>query len=128
LTRVLALQLVVLSAGCGSPSATSDAPDASQTLPCDVAAVLRGVCQQCHSASPVNGAPIPLVTYADTQAPFTLPPTYDGTPTWKVMGDALMAGRMPPAFSGVTLTSSQRTTLLNWVGRGAPHGAAGACP
>lgn len=106
---------------CGSTT------DATVPLPCDVQAVLGEVCDMCHSSPPKNGAPISLVTYADTQAIFTELPTFDHVPTWQAMGDAVQVGQMPPA--GVTLSSDQRQTLLTWVDAGAPASAPGTqCP
>src|ERR1700733_12775540 len=41
----------------------------STGLPCDVARGLETRCQKCHAATPAFGAPMPLVTYDDTQRP-----------------------------------------------------------
>jgi hypothetical protein len=107
-------------------SSTTDEPPSP---PCDVKAVLSEVCDTCHSSPPKNGAPFSLVTYADTQAPLTELPTYDHTPTWKVMGDAVSSGLMPQPWPGVTFTTNQRQTLLAWVAAGAPAMAPGTqCP
>src|SRR5688572_10275084 len=35
----------------------------------DVEPIVRSACQQCHSNPPINSAPMPLVTYEDTQIP-----------------------------------------------------------
>jgi uncharacterized membrane protein len=110
-------------------TACSSASDKAASPPCDVEAVLSEVCDVCHSSPPKNGAPIPLVTYADTQALYTELPTYDHVPTWKVMGDAVQSGQMPEPWPGVTLSSDQRQTLLAWVDAGAPALAPGIeCP
>src|SRR4051794_26740142 len=42
---------------------------AASSLPCDVEAVLSANCWQCHSNPSVYGAPMPLKTHADLQAP-----------------------------------------------------------
>src|SRR5580692_10111133 len=55
--------------GSGGPDATAPTAAGASTLPCDVDTVLVGHCQQCHSNPPQYGAPMPLVTYADLQAP-----------------------------------------------------------
>jgi hypothetical protein len=107
----------------------SPAAEPTASLPCDVQAVLSEVCDTCHSSPPKNGAPISIVTYADTQAVFTQLPTYDHVPTWRVMGDAVAAGVMPQPWPGVALSSGQKQTLLAWVDAGAPPLAPGAqCP
>jgi mono/diheme cytochrome c family protein len=115
-----------LLVACASASRSNPEPP---QLPCDIGAVFRDVCQKCHTAPPENGAPISLVTYADTQAPFTEEPTYHDTPVYIVMGDALSAGVMPPPKSGVSITQTQRDAILAWVGAGAPPAPEGThCP
>ena len=42
--------------------------DPTGELPCAIDTVLATHCQHCHSAPPTNGAPFPLVAYADVQA------------------------------------------------------------
>jgi hypothetical protein len=122
--RVLVVAVFPLAA-CGGPGESSDTP----TLPCDVAAVLRDVCQHCHTDPPVNGAPFPLTTYADTQALLNYPPTYKNTPAWMVMRDAIQVGQMPPPYSGVTFSAAQKTTLLDWAAKQAPPAPPGThCP
>jgi uncharacterized membrane protein len=124
-SRLLTLLVACAAIACSQPSTPADPP----SLPCDVDAVLRGVCQQCHMPSPENGAPFPLVTYADTRAPFSAPPTYQDAPIWKVMGDVVEADAMPPDRSGVTITRDQRDVILAWVDAGAPPADAGTmCP
>jgi hypothetical protein len=110
-------------------SSTTEEPPSPPSPPCDVKAVLHDVCDICHSSPPKNGAPLSLVSYADTQAPFTQLPTYDHVPTWKVMGDAVASGFMPEPWPGVTFSAAQRQTLLAWIAAGAPSMAPGTqCP
>src|SRR6187431_3094754 len=56
----------------GNPPGSS-APDggsaAAGTLPCDVERVLQQRCQSCHRKPPLFGAPMPLLSWSDTQAP-----------------------------------------------------------
>ena len=99
-----------------------------RALPCEVDTVLESVCQNCHSAPPKNGAPFPLVTGTDTRRPYSALPTYDHTPVWQVMGDAVAADVMPPPKSGVLLAPAQKAVLLDWVDAGAPEGDAAVCP
>jgi hypothetical protein len=88
-------------------------------LPCAIDVILRARCQECHTDPPRNGAPMPLVTYADTQQAFTLLPTYDRIPTWIVMGDAVRSGVMPAPYGGRTFPDVERDTLLSWIAAGA---------
>jgi hypothetical protein len=111
--------LIVL--GCGP---ANDEPELA--LPCDVDLALRNVCQTCHTAPPKHGALVPLMTYADTQKPFTYLPSYDKTPTWIVIGDVIEAGWMPQPWPGVSMSLGERAALLEWVNDGAPPRQEGA--
>jgi hypothetical protein len=113
---------VVSVSGCASEPSVPE-PE----LPCDVATVLESACQPCHTSPPKNGAPMPLLTFADTHAPFTLLPTYNQTPVWQVMGDTLESGFMPQPWPDVTpLSSEGRALLLDWIAGRAPAGT--GCP
>jgi mono/diheme cytochrome c family protein len=50
-------------------SENPDPPDYISGLPCEVEALLRARCQNCHSSDPVAGGGISLLTYADLIAP-----------------------------------------------------------
>lgn len=72
---------------------------------------------------------MPLITFADTHTPWTQLPTYENTPTWKVMGDAIEANWMPPPWPGNQLANGDREVILKWVREGAPAASAGTtCP
>src|ERR1700760_1681726 len=51
----------------------ADCPATPQTgdFPCAVFAVVHKKCNPCHQMPPLNGAPFPLLTYADTQSPYS---------------------------------------------------------
>jgi hypothetical protein len=86
-------------------------------LPCDVETVLKAKCQSCHAATPLYGAPLPLMTYDDTQVP------YKGLSAWRSMKTAVENGKMP---QGTTLTVQEKKTLVDWFDRGA-LGATKSC-
>ena len=55
---------------------------------CQASAVLEQVCQRCHTDPLANGAPFPLVTYENTQAPY-----YSGEKQiWEVTQTAVKSG------------------------------------
>ena len=90
---------------------------------CDAYAIINCVCQQCHQNPPRNGAPIPLLTYEDTQAPFPLETS--SRRVWQTMqtviGNDFMPYRgnakvMPPVQP---LSAEQKRTLLTWLTEGA---------
>jgi hypothetical protein len=121
--RCVAPLLAWAVAACGSGEQPADAP----AIPCNVDVVLVQVCQKCHSSPPADGVPISLVTYEDTQAPYSDATTYHDTPTWRVMRDLVQQGLMPQP--PVTLDAADRTTLLQWLGQDAPPAPTGTkCP
>jgi mono/diheme cytochrome c family protein len=117
-----------LPAGASRDDATLDAdgtgpvraPDGADEggLPCDVEQFLTTRCATCHSAKPVGGAPMPLVTYADLVRPSTSDPS-------RTVAQASLSraenGRqpMPPAS---LLPSAEVAPLAKWVRAGAPKG------
>lgn len=100
----------------------------AETLPCDVGAVLRSKCQRCHQNPPKNGAPIPLLTWADTRQ------TYLGKPVWQWMLEVVSNGFMPymgdPNLQPPVqpLGAAEKQTLLEWLKAGAPAGHDVQCP
>ncbi|HEY2410296.1 MAG TPA: hypothetical protein VGI10_30030 [Polyangiaceae bacterium] len=117
---------LIAALALASCASRSDPPGPDFVLPCDVAAVLQDVCQHCHTSPPQNGAPFPLLTGNDTQAPFD--PPYDNTPIWQVMGAAVDAGVMPPPDGGVDISQAEREVIIDWAAAGAPEGDGGVCP
>jgi len=97
------------AAACGSKPTTGD-------LPPDVAAVLQAKCQTCHEMPPINNAPFPLLTYADTLAIDQLPP-YAGAPIWEAMSYVIQPGAVPhmPFGNAPPLTSEEYQTLDVWL-------------
>lgn len=121
------------SAGAGwEAGATGDAgADSSGVKWCDAYRVINCSCQQCHQAEPIHGAPIPLMTYEDTQAPF--PTSTSTNRVWQTMEDVVGMGFMP--FTGdssvmpkvMPLSDADRTTLLDWLAQGAHDESGRAC-
>jgi hypothetical protein len=70
-----AVILAVLSGACGGngvvPSGANQPNVAAAVgaLPCAVSEILASNCQSCHGATPINGAPMPLVSLSDLRAP-----------------------------------------------------------
>jgi hypothetical protein len=101
---------------------------------CDALTVIRAKCQRCHQDPPRNGAPVPFLTYADTQAQY-------GTSEFKYSDAMLLAvdeGRMPyvalnnPPTSIMPpvepLTDDEKATLLGWLRQGALPEGGTDCP
>src|SRR6187402_3544409 len=106
---------VALHTGCGGSDGDSSAGAGSGPMPeagveagaagadnggavkwCDAYRIINCSCQQCHQAEPIHGAPIPLMTYEDLQAPFPLETSENRV--WQTMEDVVSIGFMP--FTG----------------------------
>lgn len=109
----------------GSMDGGADGGASASQLPCDVSAVLQSRCQSCHSSPPVAGAPMPLVSWADTQAAARSAPSQS---VWQLMQQRIHDARnpMPPAGSGA-LTDAERSALDGWLNQRAPAAAGPAC-
>jgi mono/diheme cytochrome c family protein len=101
------------SGGAGPATGTGGAGAGTPNgLPCDVASLLQGSCQSCHSSPPRNGAPFALVTYADAKA-------HAAAAT-----SAMSSGAMPPG--GPMSTSAQIQILQSWIDASFPNGTCGS--
>jgi hypothetical protein len=111
------------AAGAAAPSpATTPAP--AGDLFCGALDVLRTSCQGCHGEELVGGAPMPLVTHADTQAPAVSDPSRK---VYQLMSERLHDTQRPmPPLSQAPLAAEDLAALDAWVAAGAPD-AAGTC-
>jgi hypothetical protein len=87
---------------------------------CQAEIVLRTVCQRCHQDPPLHGAPFPLVTYEDTQEPFSTDML-----RWQRMEEVVRSDFMP--LRGLNLdppvellTCEEKSTLMGWFEQCAP--------
>ena len=105
------------AAGLPGASATGTAAATPSTgiLPCAVDGVLKSSCQSCHAASPIGGAPMPLVTYADLMKPAVTQPTRK---VYELVKDRIHDTKrpMPPIGS---LMPTDMAAIDAWVGGGA---------
>jgi len=122
-----------LTAGSGSgDGGAAGAHGEGRVAWCDAYEVINCVCQQCHQNPTRNGAPMPLMTYEDTQARF--PTASSSSFVWERMQIAVSNGLMPetgnpnvePAVK--PLTDEQRDTLLGWLAQGAHDEGGRDCP
>jgi hypothetical protein len=101
---------------------------------CEALTVMRAKCQRCHQDPPRNFAPVPFLTYEDTQARY-----YN---TERKFSDAMLSaverGIMPyvslndgddPIMPPVeALTPEEKATLLGWLRQGALPVGGTDCP
>lgn len=107
------------SGGGGSVGGTI--ADSGSGLPCDLATVLQGKCRTCHGATPLFGAPMPLMTYADTQATAR---SDASRKVWQVMSTRVHSATSPmPPTTQPPLTPAELGVLDAWFGAGAPSSA-----
>jgi hypothetical protein len=111
----------ITASGAGGGGGTTTTP--ADGLPCDVEAFLRANCTTCHASTPVAGAPMPLVTYADLTAPSRSNPSM----TYAQVAVARMqnsASPMPPAPFPRS-SAADITMMQSWVAASYPTGTCG---
>jgi cytochrome c5 len=102
------------------PPPGSEPPTTASKAWCDARAVLQDRCQTCHGAE-VEGAPMSLVTWEDTQA---TSPIDKKTPISELIKSRVhnKSRPMPPVAQG-PLTSDELAALDAWIDAGYPNGA-----
>lgn len=120
-TNMLANNPMSMPSGTG----LTELQPSAAPLPCDVGKLVSTKCQTCHSATPIGGAPMPLMSDADFSAMLKSVRTVPGET--RVVADLVKmrindsAMPMPP---GGGLTSDELSTLNTWLDKGHPAGAA----
>jgi hypothetical protein len=100
----------------GSVAATST----TVALPCAVAEVLTSRCQSCHGSPPTFGAPMPLVTWADLQAPSI---SDRSRRVFEMVAQRIHDEKKPmPQAPNPPLDAAETKTLDAWIAAGAPLG------
>jgi hypothetical protein len=109
----------------GNPSTDDGGTSGSSSLPCDVDAVLAANCRTCHTQPPQFGAPMPLVTWDDTQSAAK---EVAGEKVYQRIGERIHdnANPMPPS-PNPRLSASDTATLDAWIAAGAPKRTGGSC-
>ena len=74
------------------------------------------VCRNCHQNPPINGAPVPLITYANIK-------TESDTISSKLANNL-----MPPPGSGFTILPADKLLITNWIAAGAIGVTNASCP
>jgi hypothetical protein len=111
----------------GATDATTPITSLGSTpLPCDVEVVLNGHCRSCHQSPPVNAAPMPLMTWEDTQRAAISDPSKK---VYQLMETRIHDDRAPmPQLPNARLGTTDTATIDEWVAAGAPRRSAGdAC-
>jgi hypothetical protein len=104
----------VEGAGSGSSKLAEDAKSAN--LPCAVADALARRCTRCHQSPPLYGAPMPLMTWADTQAPAVSDPSKK---VYELMASRIHDAQDPMPPMGL-LPAPELAVIDSWVAAGAP--------
>lgn len=112
--------IAVVVAAC---SGKTDTPAPGTPLPCKVDAVLEQNCRSCHSNPPKFGAPHPMLTYEDLQAPSHSDPN---VPVYKQIAKRIHDDAKPmPQPPNPRLSALDTTTMDDWIAQGAPARASG---
>ncbi|RYZ02599.1 MAG: hypothetical protein EOO73_31125 [Myxococcales bacterium] len=100
---------------------------------CNALIVIRNKCQRCHGDPLRNSAPVPFLTYEDTQARYYM----SNKRWWEIMIPSVEQdfmpyvalndppGIMPPVEP---LTAEEKATLLGWLEQGAKPEGGTDCP
>ncbi len=111
--------IVLLAAlGCARSDSSTPVPPTG-FLPCEVDRIFKNICQNCHSNPPSGGAPVPLLTYEDTQAKSPSDPTGK---VWQLMRTYIASDFMP--LDPFKLQPGEKAALLAWLDGGAKSAAA----
>jgi hypothetical protein len=110
------------SVGCSSPTPDEGPTALTGTITwCEVSDVLVAKCQRCHVGEKgLNGAPFPLVTFEDTQAPYGS----TGQRRWERMRYMVDEDLMPPVDASFSpppekLATGEKALLMTWFDEGA---------
>lgn len=106
---------------------TDDAPDKPATgdpsLFCAARAVIADACQGCHSAEPVGGAPMPLVTFDDFVAPA---PISEDELVYEAIAERIHDTKRPMPPQGA-LSADKLAAIDAWIEGGAKPGDDPTC-
>jgi mono/diheme cytochrome c family protein len=110
---------VLLAAGCGGSEGETPAQGA---LPVEVARVFQASCVSCHAQTPRFGAPMSLLTWADTQR---AAPSDPSRKVWQLIGTRVhdTVRPMPPT----RLATGDLAVIDAWVAAGAPSCTGPSC-
>ncbi len=108
----------------GGTQGTAGGAVVAGDYPCDVGAIVQSSCIECHQNPPLFGAPMPLVTWADTQAESA---QFPGQKIHQRMAARVSATVRPMPQAPRTLTAEQIAAITAWSSAGAPKNAAGMC-
>ena len=120
------------AAGASEGGAAGEPVPSGPVQWCDAYKVINCVCQQCHQNPPLNGAPIPLMTYEDTQAPY--PFATSKKKVWQEMQQVVTSRFMPYTADPTILPTvkplddARQSTLLTWLMEGGHDEGGTDCP
>lgn len=129
--RFGSLGLAALTLSCG-PKADPPPGDGMSgltggTLPCAVQTVFQNNCIRCHGTRPIGGAPMSLLTYADTQL-FAREPGQTGKRVWQRISERIH-DPVKPMPEDQKMSAGDIAILDQWIAAQAPQGyACGAGP
>ncbi len=113
---------VMVLLGCSSLHCGPQIEPEAEALPCAIARIVAERCQECHSATPVAGAPMALVSAADFRAPAKSDPSRS---VGQLVLERLANDHDPmPPTPRPRVEGAELATLTAWIESGAPKGEA----
>jgi len=93
---------------------------------CSALSVFRGNCQTCHAATPLYGAPMPLLTIDNLRARSVTNP---GKYVYELVGQRIHDDQkpMPPPSTNDRLTATEAAAVDAWIAAGATGGSDPSC-
>jgi hypothetical protein len=111
-------QTPAASLSTGSASLDGPAAAPSGILPCEVSKIMVNSCQSCHGATPIGGAPMPLVTFADFHKPASTQPARR---VYELVQERVHDKNRPMPPIG-ELTAPELAAIDTWIQGGAAAG------
>lgn len=110
-----------LSDGGTGGKTSSTSSGGATGLPCEVADVINAQCASCHSDPPTAGAPTPLLSAADLQAPAKTDPSV----TMAVQSVKRMSAATAPMPPAGGASAADIAAFQKWIDAGYPQGDCG---
>ena len=101
-------------------------PARDERLPCAVARLVTDRCVSCHSTTPANGAPMPLIRLSDFDNASAIDP-HATVAQRSLERMKMLVAPMPPS-GAAPITAEERATFEAWVAQGSPPGECSVDP
>ena len=107
----LTLSFACSTSAPGKSSSCSSTPKSDGDYPCDVGTVIQNRCQECHQNPPQHNSHFSLLSFEDTQQPYS-----PGKLRWQRMAEVIEPDTIPhmPYQDAGQLSPDELKTLRDW--------------